>query len=523
MAATAIIKFVQGLSTPPAGEALIGVLTTPVVASNANDLGISTWEWKIVDVPPGSSVATGVVSSAPTTTIIPDVRGGYLFQLTTTDSAGNRAIDKRTFEVAEASGRIIPPFSAEAGALNFGGQTRGWSKYMEEWLHQIDTSAASSGGDILVKSVATTNQALTGLPTIDQVSHTAGQKTLLTGQTIATENGVYAVAAGAWSRVNLLAGNSAAGVRVFVDQGNFWSKTRWECITNSGADVVGTNSLAWRRNFTLLDDIGYDVNDLACYLTDETGALSTVSNSVPGAPAYPLTAHFNGANLSFFTTEVNVGPFGGMSLRMLEGRGLYGANAAFDAPATCHVSAFFMPAMVTQLFGGGNRRSMFGRTRVATPTAFDATNVTLAFSGNLSGTFTYGDGSLADYYRRILVDATAGGVLSTIDASRTSLGSQSTISPNVWSQLDFIYNTAASSKLRAYVNGNQIALNESPLAGTPLNGTGNGYWFIGNVFANIAAFGAMPGCYSRVRIMNADRGQSWVQERYRRMCAWVGT
>jgi len=135
MALLAQIKLVQGLSTPPAGQALIGVLTTTVVASNGNNAGVVTWAWSVIDKPPGSTVAgPGLVSSSPTFSFAPDVRGGYLLELTVRDAQGVSSTDRRVFQVTEASGYIIPPFEAKASAFNFGGQTRGWAKYLEELL-----------------------------------------------------------------------------------------------------------------------------------------------------------------------------------------------------------------------------------------------------------------------------------------------------------------------------------------------------------------------------------------------------
>ncbi len=61
-----------------------------------------------------------------------------------------------------------------------------------------------------VKAVATANLVLSGLQTVDGVVLAAGDRVLLTGQTIATENGVYSANAGAWSRAT--PENTAAGL-----------------------------------------------------------------------------------------------------------------------------------------------------------------------------------------------------------------------------------------------------------------------------------------------------------------------
>lgn len=159
MAVTASIKFVQGLSTPPAGEALIGVLTILVEVSNGDNSSVRSWTWEIIDVPPGSSVPTGVVASgdAPVYTFTPDVRGGYHFHLTTTDDFLNTAEDFRVFQVPETTGHIIPPFDATAPSLNFLGQLRGWAKYIEELLRFLLAGAGGGEAVIFDDSVPATN------------------------------------------------------------------------------------------------------------------------------------------------------------------------------------------------------------------------------------------------------------------------------------------------------------------------------------------------------------------------------
>jgi hypothetical protein len=50
------------------------------------------------------------------------------------------------------------------------------------------------------KVVATTNVAVSGLQTIDELSLEASDRVLLTAQTTASQNGIWIVASGAWSR-----------------------------------------------------------------------------------------------------------------------------------------------------------------------------------------------------------------------------------------------------------------------------------------------------------------------------------
>jgi len=149
MAVAAKIKFVQGMSTPPAGEALIGVVGVPVTASNEDSSNVETMEWEWVDAPPTSSIVPGIAYfGAPQDLIfLPDQSGGYLLHLTVVDAAGNRADSYLVFQVAEVGGYIIPPFQASAPMVNFGGQKRGWAKYLEILLRAL-IAAMGGGGTV---------------------------------------------------------------------------------------------------------------------------------------------------------------------------------------------------------------------------------------------------------------------------------------------------------------------------------------------------------------------------------------
>lgn len=164
MAVTAKIKFFQNPSNPPAGEALIGVTGVPVQVSNEDNSNVESWEWEVVDKPPTSAVPSGVVASGnvPIFDFTPDQPGGYHLHLTVIDIAGNKSQDFRVFQVPEPSGYIIPPFDAEAPALNFGGQKRGWAKYAEELLRFLLTGSGGGAVTWTVRNVTTSDTVQAG-------------------------------------------------------------------------------------------------------------------------------------------------------------------------------------------------------------------------------------------------------------------------------------------------------------------------------------------------------------------------
>lgn len=73
---------------------------------------------------------------------------------------GFKTVDRRVFRVELASGRALPAFDAEADALNFGGQTRGWKPDMEAWLLYIEAlvspGMSSSGAQSTVQVAGAT-------------------------------------------------------------------------------------------------------------------------------------------------------------------------------------------------------------------------------------------------------------------------------------------------------------------------------------------------------------------------------
>ena len=98
------------------------------------------------------------------------------------------------------------------------------------------------------RACADADQTLSGLPgTVDGVSAwAAGEVILLTAQTDSSENGLWVVGAGAWSRTSDLGdGSTAAGVTTWVHEGVIHGNQNWACTNDTGAGDVGTDDLTW--------------------------------------------------------------------------------------------------------------------------------------------------------------------------------------------------------------------------------------------------------------------------------------
>jgi hypothetical protein len=102
-----------------------------------------------------------------------------------------------------------------------------------------------------VLALSTSNIAsLSGLATtVDGIAlNTDGQRVLLTAQTTASQNGIWVVHSGAWTRPSDFAtGSHAAGDFTFVEEGTVNGDNGWVCTSDPGSDVVDTNSLTWTQ------------------------------------------------------------------------------------------------------------------------------------------------------------------------------------------------------------------------------------------------------------------------------------
>lgn len=123
----------------------------------------------------------------------------------------------------------------------------------------VDLTAQGLNFKQAVRALADSNQGtLSGLATtIDGVAlDTDGYRVLLTAQTTTSENGIYEVHSGAWTRTTDADANGEItdGTVVPVGQGTSYGDTLWIC-TATGADpwVPGTSSSTWTQFSSIAD------------------------------------------------------------------------------------------------------------------------------------------------------------------------------------------------------------------------------------------------------------------------------
>lgn len=113
--------------------------------------------------------------------------------------------------------------------------------------NQVQNGAAGLDPKDAVVAATTANITLSGVQTIDGVAVTAGQRVLVKNQTTASANGIYAVAAGAWTRTtDGSAGELSSGALVLSVGGTTNAGTQWYLQT-ADPITVGTTSLTWTQ------------------------------------------------------------------------------------------------------------------------------------------------------------------------------------------------------------------------------------------------------------------------------------
>lgn len=247
MAVTAKIKFVQGVNTPPAGEALDGVTGVSVTASNDNNTDVAFWTWTIVDVAPGSAISIGTTGSASTFSFTPDVAGGcYLIRLVVQNSDQSRnAIFYLAVVVKDVYGRWWPPFGADDKMVNIGGQTRGWMPAFDSYKPMLDRlrdigPTAPTDGQVL-KWIAANNRLEYAASNITLTGAVTGSGSGSVATTLSGNIDVSKLAAGSDGQVLKTSGSSVVWGMVAPTVPPLLGASttrRWLCNDAAGSGTV---------------------------------------------------------------------------------------------------------------------------------------------------------------------------------------------------------------------------------------------------------------------------------------------
>lgn len=112
----------------------------------------------------------------------------------------------------------------------------------------VDSRAAGLDPKASVRAATTANISLTGTQTIDGVALSSGDRVLVKDQATGSQNGIYVVASGAWTRATDMDADAeaTAAAFMFVEEGTTNGDSGWLLTTNAPI-TIGTTALTFAK------------------------------------------------------------------------------------------------------------------------------------------------------------------------------------------------------------------------------------------------------------------------------------
>lgn len=311
--------------------------------------------------------------------------------LTTTDISEGTSLyftDARA-RSAISSGDNTLSYNSSTGVITANTSTLALKSYVDEQVQ-----ASSQGLDVKgsVRVATTENITLSGTQTIDGVSLSAGDRVLVKDQSTGSENGIYVVAAGAWSRADDANSNDdvTAGLFTFVTEGSSYADTGWVLSTN---DTITLDTTA--LTFTQFSGAGQYSGGDGLTLTGTTFAVGGTTDRITvNADSVDISANYVGQSSITTVGTISSGTwngdtvevtYGGTGATSLTGYISGNGTSAFTASSTIPVGDLSGTLAVTQ-GGTGATTAAGARSNLGATTKYAASNAEITPS---SGTATW--------------------------------------------------------------------------------------------------------------------------------------
>lgn len=241
-----------------------------------------------------------------------------------------------------------------------------------------------------VRTATTANITLSGTQTIDGIAVIVGDRVLVKNQTTGSQNGIYVVAAGAWTRTtDADTGTKLISATVQVDAGTLNADTQWNC--NNDTITLGTTAIVFVQ--------------------------------ISGAGTYTAGFGLSLVGNQFSLTEPELLAFAGLTLTADNLPYANGTGTMAMTPFTAFARTLMDDA------NQGAMQTTLGLVPGTNVQAYDALLAALAGLTTAADTMPYFTGvdtvattSLSAFMRTVLDDTTQAAALSTLGALSTSGG-----------------------------------------------------------------------------------------------------
>jgi hypothetical protein len=150
---------------------------------------------------------------------------------------GNTTLDVVSWPIASVNinsqrlNNLLNPLSPQDAATKF---------YVDQTAQGLNAKAS-------VKAASTANLTLSGTQTVDGIALVANDRILVKDQTTPSQNGIYVVSAGAWTRASDTdTWPELVSAYTWIEQGTTQADTGWISTVDSGG-TIGTTSVTWTQ------------------------------------------------------------------------------------------------------------------------------------------------------------------------------------------------------------------------------------------------------------------------------------